>query len=126
MISIVFRCILVVVSLYTMFFMIRKIRKYKVQINYSIFWIGFSLLLLFFSIFPECAVWAANLLGIYSSTNFIFLAILFVIIIKLFNTTIELSNLEYKIKELSQKIALEENIKNEMDSYNKIENGIKK
>ena len=50
----------------------------------------------------------AGVLGIYSSTNFIFLVILFAVIVKLFFATIEISNLEYKIKELSQKIAIEE------------------
>ena len=48
-----------------------------------------------------------------SSTNFIFLVILFAVIIKLFFNTIEISNLEYKIKELSQKIAIDEKDFNE-------------
>lgn len=52
-------------------------------------------------------------MGIYSSTNFIFLVILFAVIIKLFFNTIEISNLEYKIKELSQKIAIDEKDFNE-------------
>ena len=50
---------------------------------------------------------------IYSSTNFIFLVILFAVITKLFFNTIEISNLEYKIKELSQKIAIDEKDFNE-------------
>ena len=53
----------------------------------------------------------------YSSTNFIFLVILFIVIIKLFMATIEISNLEYRIKELSQKIAIDE--KFEADSNDK-------
>ena len=39
--------------------------------------------------------------------------ILFAVIIKLFFNTIEISNLEYKIKELSQKIAIDEKDFNE-------------
>ncbi|MFR8946984.1 MAG: DUF2304 domain-containing protein [Blautia obeum] len=42
-----------------------------------------------------------------------FLVILFAVIIKLFFNTIEISNLEYKIKELSQKIAIDEKDFNE-------------
>ena len=61
-----------------------------------------------FSLFPEISISLAKILGIYSSTNFIFLVILFAVIIKLFFNTIEISNLEYKIKELSQKIAIDE------------------
>ena len=55
---------------------------------------------MFFSIFP-------------TFNYFIFLVILFAVIIKLFFNTIEISNLEYKIKELSQKIAIDEKDFNE-------------
>lgn len=113
MISTVFRCVLIICSVLTVFFMIRKIRQSKVQINYAVFWIIFSGCLLLFSIFPEISIFLAGLLGIYSSTNFIFLAIVFAVIIKLFQSTIEISNLEYKVKELSQKIALDEKRKQE-------------
>lgn len=108
MISVVFRLVLIICSLLTVVFIIRKIRQSKVQINYAIFWILFSGCLLIFSLFPEISISLARILGIYSSTNFIFLVILFAVIIKLFFNTIEISNLEYKIKELSQKIAIDE------------------
>ena len=108
MISVVFRLVLIICSLLTVVFIIRKIRQSKVQINYAIFWILFSVCLLVFSLFPELSISLAKILGIYSSTNFIFLVILFAVIIKLFFNTIEISNLEYKIKELSQKIAIDE------------------
>lgn len=108
MISVVFRLVLIICSLLTVVFIIRKIRQSKVQINYAIFWILFSACLLVFSLFPELSISLARILGIYSSTNFIFLVILFAVIIKLFFNTIEISNLEYKIKELSQKIAIDE------------------
>ena len=108
MISVVFRLVLIICSLLTVVFIIRKIRQSKVQINYAIFWILFSVCLLVFSLFPEISISLAKILGIYSSTNFIFLVILFAFIIKLFFNTIEISNLEYKIKELSQKIAIDE------------------
>lgn len=110
MITLVFRCVLIITSILTVYFMIRKIRQSKVQINYAVFWILFSGFLLLFSIFPEISIYAANLLGIYSPTNFIFLLILFAMIIKIFQMTIQISNLEYKIKELAQKLALEEHV----------------
>lgn len=118
MISVVFRLVLIICSLLTVVFIIRKIRQSKVQINYAIFWILFSVCLLVFSLFPELSISLAKILGIYSSTNFIFLVILFAVIIKLFFNTIEISNLEYKIKELSQKIAIDE--KNYKDNMNEM------
>ena len=107
MISLVFRIALIVCSILTTVFMIKKIRNSKLQIEHAIFWLMFALL----------TIWGAKLLGIYSSTNFIFLVILFIVIIKLFMATIEISNLEYRIKELSQKIAIDE--KFEADSNDK-------
>ena len=68
----------------------------------------------------EIYIYLAKILGIYSSTNFIFLVILFAVIIKLFFNTIEISNLEYKIKELSQKIAIDE--KKYKDNINEMSN----
>ena len=114
MISLVFRIALIVCSILTTVFMIKKIRNSKLQIEHAIFWLMFAFLLIVISLFPQLTIWGAKLLGIYSSTNFIFLVI---VIIKLFMATIEISNLEYRIKELSQKIAIDE--KFEADSNDK-------
>ena len=115
MISLVFRIALIVCSILTTVFMIKKIRNSKLQIEHAIFWLMFAFLLIVISLFPQLTIWGAKLLGIYSSTNFIFLLI--IVIIKLFMATIEISNLEYRIKELSQKIAIDE--KFEADSNDK-------
>ena len=108
MISLVFRCALIICSVLTSTFMIKKIRNSKLQIEHAIFWLLFAFILIILSIFPQITIWGANILGIYSSTNFIFLAILFIVILKLFSATIEISNLENRINELAQKIAIEE------------------
>ncbi|WP_373212119.1 DUF2304 domain-containing protein [Ruminococcus sp. 5_1_39BFAA] len=121
MISLVFRIALIVCSLLTSIFMIKKIRNSKLQIEHAIFWLLFAFLLIIISIFPQLTIWGAKLLGIYSSTNFIFLVILFIVILKLFSATIEISNLEYRIKELSQKMAIEEKVESDKRRENKKE-----
>lgn len=110
--SILLRVILILVSMLTMFFMLRKIRHAKVQIEDTIFWIVFSALLIIISIFPQIADFCTRLLGIYSTVNFIFLFIIFVLIVKLFLMTIKISQLENKIKELVQNYAIKNNKKN--------------
>lgn len=107
-ISLSFRIALILVSIITAVFFVKKIRNSKLQIEYSIYWLLFAGVVILLSLFPELTVLGANLLGIYSSTNFVFLVILFALILKIFYMTIEISNLEYKIKELSQKIAIDE------------------
>lgn len=70
--SIVLRIILIVASLLTILYMMRKIRQSKVQIEDSIFWVIFSVILLVVSIFPGLADFFTRLLGIYSTVNLSF------------------------------------------------------
>ena len=116
MISLVFRIALIVCSILTTVFMIKKIRNSKLQIEHAIFWLMFAFLLIVISLFPQLTIWGSKLLGIYSSTNFIFLLIFFLLILKVFLMTIELSTLEYRVKELAQKLAISEKI--EQDKKN--------
>lgn len=106
--TIVFRLCLILVSVLTLFYMMRKVRQSKLQIEYSLFWIIFAALLLVLSIFPQIVVWLAGILGIASPANLIFVFIIFVLLLKLFMMTIELSQLENKVKELIQQIAIRE------------------
>lgn len=116
MITLVFRIVLIIISIGTAFYMLKKIRQSKLQIGHAIFWLIFSAVLVVLSIFPSLAIWGARLLGIYSSTNFIFLTIFFLLIIKCFSLTIQISNLEYRIKELAQTIAIREKDNEDTDS----------
>ena len=76
----VFRCVLILVSFCTLFGIVKKVRNAKIQIENTIFWIIFGFLLLLLSIFPQIASFAADILGIYSTTNFIFLFIIYSLI----------------------------------------------
>ena len=97
MMTMTLRIALVLVSLGTFSLMMRKIRQSKLQIESAIFWIVFSIVLVVFSIFPSVADFASRLLGIYATTNFL-----------LFYMTIHISQLETRVKELVQQMALEE------------------
>lgn len=101
-----FRIILVIVSLLTMAFMLRKIREAKVQIEAVMFWALVALILVVFSLFPVVADACARILGIYSTPNFLFLLMIFLLLVKVFSLTLQVSQLESKQKELVQKIAL--------------------
>ena len=88
---------------------LRQIRQSKLQIEDSIFWLGFSSILIVFSIFPGLPDLLAELAGTYTTANFIYLAVIFLLIVKMFHMSIKQSQLETKIKDLAQKIALDEN-----------------
>ncbi|EEG32244.1 hypothetical protein CLOSTMETH_00077 [[Clostridium] methylpentosum DSM 5476] len=114
--SLVLRILLIFVSLVTSVFMIKRIRQSKVQIEDTIFWIIFSALLIILSIFPGLADWMSNLIGIYSTVNFIFLFFIFILLVKMFLMTVRISQMDNKIKELTHKIAIDENLEEHKQS----------
>ena len=113
MMTMTLRVALVLVCVATMFLMMKKIRQSKLQIESAIFWIVLAGVLVVISIFPSVADFASHLVGIYATTNFLFVFAIFVLIMKVFYMTIHISQLETKIKELVQKMALEERIREE-------------
>lgn len=110
--SILLRLLLLMGAICTLVYFLKKIRKNNVEIDYSLFWIIFSGVLVLVAIFPGVITWAANLLGFISPANMVFLVIIFLLIIKLFSITLKLSRLEQKLKTLSQNIAIKETDKN--------------
>ncbi len=104
----VFRILLIVVSLFTTCYILKRIRQSKLQIEYAIFWILFSGVLIVFSLFPWLVSMFTRMIGMQLPVNFIFLLFIFVLMVKLFFMTIELSTLENKVKDLTQELALEE------------------
>ena len=89
--------------------MCKKVKQEKLQIEYSIFWTLFAIMLVLFSIFPQIADWMSELVGVYST----FLLIIFILLVKCFQLTMDISKLDNKVKELVQKIAIDEKEKRE-------------
>ena len=113
--TVIFRVILVIVSILTMAFMMRKIRQAKVQIEAALFWVIMGLILVVFSLFPAVADACAHLLGIYSTPNFLFLFMIFLLIVKVFGMTLQMSQMESRQKELVQRIALDQKDREELE-----------
>ena len=113
--TVIFRVILVIVSILTMAFMMRKIRQAKVQIEAALFWVIMALILVVFSLFPAVADACAHLLGIYSTPNFLFLFMIFLLIVKVFGMTLQMSQMESRHKELVQRIALDQKDREELE-----------
>ena len=113
--TVIFRVILVLVSILTMAFMMRKIRQAKVQIEAALFWVIMALILVVFSLFPAVADACAHMLGIYSTPNFLFLFMIFLLIVKVFGMTLQMSQMESRQKELVQRIALDQKDREELE-----------
>ena len=107
------RVILICVSLLVVFYVLRRIRKAKLKIEYSLFWIVFSFLLLILSIFPDIATMLAAMCGIKSAVNFIFLFMIFIVLLHSFYLTFKVSHLENMIQNLTQEIAVRDALRKE-------------
>ena len=106
--QITLRCLLVLGSLFTAVFILRRVRKAQVQIEDTVFWLVFAAGLLLLSIFPQAAFWTSRVLGFQSPVNLVYLLIIFVLLVKQFFMTIRISQMDSKLRSLAQKVALNE------------------
>ena len=104
--SIQLRIALILGAVMTMIAMLHQIRKKKVQIDSTIFWILFSFILVLIAVFPDIIYLLSEILGVISPANLVLAGIILILIIKMFLMTLEISELKEKIRELSQSIAL--------------------
>lgn len=104
--SLFLRILLVAISFLTILFVLKKIRRTQLYIDDAIYWIVCSLLLFVISLFPQIAIFAADLLQVESPANLVFLVMIFMILIKLFNVCIDLSVQRSRLNRLVQKLAL--------------------
>ena len=111
--SLLLRGVLIAASVLTTLLIMRKIRKEKMMIEESLFWIGFSFMLIVFSVFPPIVFKMSEMVGTQSPSNFIFLFIIFVLIVRMFQMSTKISQLESKLKDLVARIAIDENLRNE-------------
>lgn len=108
MISMPIRILLILGSLATMLFMLRRIRKSQIQIEDSLFWLLFSAALLIISIWPAIIYRISYALGFQSPMSMVYLLIIFVLLIKQFFMTIRISQMDSKLRSLVQDMAIKE------------------
>lgn len=106
--TIYLRIMLIVFSLLTSYYLLKKIRKSQLQIEDSLFWIAFSFSIALLSIIPAIAIKMSEIIGIESPANFVFLVIIFILLIKVFRLSIKISQLEHNVRILAQEIAIYE------------------
>ena len=117
------KALLVVASILTVSWILRKIRKNKVKMEDAIFWIFFAGILLLLAIFPEISYELCRIFGIMSPSNLVFLVIIFLLVEKIFTLSIIVSQLEDKIGVLSAEVALRSKAENKkIDKVDEKEN----
>lgn len=114
--------LLIAASVLVTFYTISKIRRARLDIDDALFWIFFSLILLVMSIFPIIPTFFAELIGIQSPVNFVFLFMIFIAFIKLFNVAVELSVQKHRLNSLVQRLAIDEAERKEKEKEKEKEN----
>lgn len=107
MLSFALRIILIATSICLVAFLLYSIKKSKMRIEDSLFWMFFSLLILVLSIFPDIASFFSNSFGFQAPVNFIFLFFIFILIVRDFSSNRHISQLENRVKELAQQVAID-------------------
>lgn len=107
--SIVLRIALILGALFALSIVVRKVRKSKIRIADSVYWVCAAVLLLILAIFPGIAYFFSDLLGFLSPSNFVFLVVIALMLLKLFNLACDVSRLTDKVEQLSQELALAKN-----------------
>ncbi|WP_321972810.1 DUF2304 domain-containing protein [Paratractidigestivibacter sp.] len=104
--SISLRILLIAGAIFASAFIGNRIHKSKILMGDAIFWVLLSLLLIILALFPGIAIFFSGLLGISSPANFVFMAILVLLMAKMFANSSEISMLKHRVNELAQENAL--------------------
>ena len=106
--SLTLRIILVLSSIVSFVFCIKKIRTAKLKVENSITWMIGSVILVLMSIFSNAVAWISEKCGFMASSNFVFFVLIAFLLVQLFIDNIKISELNEKIKNLNHHIALNE------------------
>ncbi len=104
--SVNLRVMLLVGAIITAIWIMRKIRNNRVQQEDALFWICFAILLALLGVFPKIAYYFADLLGVISPANLVFLFVIAALIEKILSLSIEVSQLKGKIEMMSAEVAI--------------------
>lgn len=100
------RIVLLLASVFTAVWVLRRIRKNGVKQEDALYWICFAVLLALLGSFPCISYKMADILGIQSPANFVFLAIIAILIEKILTLSIQISFLENKIEIMAAELAI--------------------
>lgn len=100
------RALLVIGALFALGVVGRQVKKDKIMIEDAVFWVVLAAVLVFLALFPGIAITLAAQLGFMSASNFVYLAIIVLLLWKVFTNSAEISRLKAKINELAQEMAL--------------------
>jgi hypothetical protein len=104
--TVTLRIVLIVASALLVLYTLLKIRKAQLDIDDSLHWIVTAIVLILLSLFPNSVVKLSEVLGFISPANLVFLCMIFVVLVRLFVQSVEMSVQKHRLNQLVQKVAL--------------------
>ena len=104
--DIVLRAVLIIVSVIATRELLVRIRKSRMQIEDSVFWVLLAFLCILLAVFPRILYFFTDLLNMRSPANLLFLFMIAMLLYKCFQMSMHISVLEERIRTLAQDQAL--------------------
>lgn len=104
--SIELRVVLLFAAVFSIGWIITRIRKAKVRLEDTFFWVVMSVVLLILGLFPGVSYWLASVLGIISPANLVFLVMICLLFEKLLTMSIMYSQMQDKYVTMAAEMAL--------------------
>ena len=104
--SIILRILLIIGAVGLMAVVLRSIKKSRIQIEDSLFWVSFVGIVVIIALVPAVMIFFARILGFVSTSNFVFLCVVGILLIKVFTSSVEISRLKFRLNQLAQEMAL--------------------
>lgn len=97
----------IIASVVTAAFVLKKIRKSQFKIGDTLYWLLFCLLLIIMCLFPQAVSAVSTFIGFEASSNFVFVAIIFLLLVKIFLLDLRLAKTEDKLTKIAQQYAID-------------------
>lgn len=117
----VLRICLILGAFVTAGYVLRRVRQARVQIEDTIYWLALSAVLLLVALFPGIAYWVSDLLGFVSPINCVYLIIIFLLLARQFMLSIRVSQLDSRLRVLTERVALNQQKQEARDSDDKMD-----
>ncbi|MBD8500988.1 DUF2304 domain-containing protein [Paenibacillus arenosi] len=105
--------ILIISNILLLIFLLNNIRKYKLELKYTLLWLGLILITFILSIFPSVLNFISSNIYIETPVNALFLIAFAVVFTILYRFTVIISNLTNQTKKLTQELGL---LRNELNA----------
>ena len=104
--SVTLRVFLIFFAVLVLLFIVSKLKRSQMQALDCFFWLVFCLCFVLMAIFPDFTEFISRCFGFMSASNFVFLFVIFVLVLRDFSNSLRLAKQEERLNSLVQSIAL--------------------